>query len=48
MTLGKVNIDNSVKNIHSANSSPSENSYDHKPKTASLPLKHNKKLSENN
>ena len=48
MTLRKRTIDNSVKNIHSANSSPNQNSHDHKLKTASIPRRRNKKFSQKN
>ena len=41
-------IDNSVKYIHSTNSSTSENSRDHKQKTDSNPRKRNKKHLQNN
>ena len=47
MTLRKITIDYSVKYIPSMNSSPSENSRDHKPTTNSNAKKQNKKLSQN-
>ena len=47
MKLRKVTLDNSVNYISSVKSSPSENSHDHKPKTASNPGKQNKKISSN-
>ena len=47
MTLRKITIDNSVKYIPCKNSSPSENSQDHKPKKVSLPWKQKKDLPQN-
>ena len=47
MALRKITVDNSVKYIPSANSSPSENSHDHNPRTILNPAKQ-KKLSQNN
>ena len=44
MTLRKLTIDNSVKYVSKGNTLPK----DFKPKTASLPENHNKKLSQNN
>ena len=48
MVLRKSTIDNSVNYIHSANTSPSENSYDHIAKIISNPRKPNEKLSQKN
>ena len=48
MALGKITNDNSVKFIPSTNSSQSENSHDHKPKTVSNPRKQNKVISKKN
>ena len=48
MTLRKITIDNSVKYIPSTNSSPSDNSHDHKSKTVSNLRKQNKTFSQNN
>ena len=47
MTVRRITIDNSLKYVHSVNSSESEySSKDPKPKNASVPQKKNKKLSE--
>ena len=48
MTLRKMTIGNSVKYIPSTNSSPSEISHDHKPRTVSNSRKQNKNYSQNN
>ena len=48
MTLRKISNDNSAKYIPPTNCSPSENSLDHKPKTALNPKKQNKNFSKNN
>ena len=47
MKLRKRTVDNTVKVIHSADSSQGEKSHDHKPKTASIPEKQNEKHSQN-
>ena len=48
MTLRKNSINNSAKVIPPTNSSPSENSHDHKPNTVSTPKKQPKKFSQIN
>ena len=42
MTIREINVDDSVKYIHCANSSPGENSHDHKLKIAPIPQKKTK------
>ena len=48
MTLRKKTNDNSVRYFPSINTSPSEKSHDHKPKTVSNPRKQNKTFPQNN
>ena len=48
MSLRKITFDNSVRYEPSTNSSQSENSHDHKPKTVSNPRKQIKNLSQSN
>ena len=48
MVWTKITINNSVKYTPSVNSSTSEKSHNHKPKTTSTPRNQNKPTSQNN